>query len=166
MNLESWDLSYALSQAKSIAASMEGIHHKRKQDYFRGGRTYDLDAKDIPVVWNNCQARLRRAMPGNVRLRVFRGFQFFINSKGYKHRTHTHGFSELMSVYKEKVQPISIEIDHRSKATSIQPRSIRIGSGLISESSPSQVKQWRKNMEDIPGYGVVVVWIRSQRRFK
>jgi hypothetical protein len=161
---QSWDFSYTLSQAKSIAASMEGIHHKDKQ--FKGGRTYDLDAKVIPAVWKNCQDRLRREMPGNVRLRAFRGFQFFINSKGHKHRTHTHGFPKLMSVYKEKVQPRSIEIDDRSKATSIQPRSIRIGSGSISESSSSQAKKWRENMEDIPGYGVVVAWIRWRRHFR
>jgi hypothetical protein len=163
---QSWDLSFALSQAKSIAASEEGIHHKRKQDCFIGGRTYDLDANDIPTVWKNCQARLQRAMPGNVRLRAFQGFQFFINSKGHKHRTHTRGFSELMSVYKEKVQSTSIKIDHRSKATSLQPRSIRIGFGLILELSLLQAKKWRKNTEDIPGYGVVVAWIRLQRHFR
>jgi hypothetical protein len=138
---QSWDLSFALSQAKSIAASMERIHHKRQQDYFSIGRTYDLDANDISAVWNNCRDRLRRAMPGNVRLKAFRGFQFFINSKGHKHRTHTHGFSELMNVYKDKVESTSIKIDHRSKETSIQPRSIRIGSGSISELSLSQAKK-------------------------
>jgi hypothetical protein len=163
---QSWDLSFSLSQAKSIAASMERIHAKRKQDHFSIGRLYDLDAKDIPAVWNNCRNRLRRAMPGNIRLRAFRGFQFFINSKGYKHRTHTHGFSELMNVYKEKVESTSIKIDHRSKETSIQPRSIRIDSGSISESSLSQAKKWRKDMEDIPGYGVVIAWIRSPRHFR
>jgi hypothetical protein len=104
---QSWDFDYALSQAKSIAGSVEGIPYKRQGDHFRGGRTYDIDAKDIPAVWNNCDLRLRRAMRGNVRLRAFRGFQFFINSKGHKHRTHTHGFSQLMNVYKEKVRPIS-----------------------------------------------------------
>jgi len=151
---QSWDLSYALSQAKSIAASVEGIHHKGKQNCI--GRKYDLDADDIPAVWNSCQLRLRRAMHGNVRLRAFRGFQFFTNSKGHKHRTHTNGFSQMMSIYKEKVQSTSIDIDHRLKATLIPPRSIRIGSGLTSGLSPSQAKKWRKNTEDIPGYGVVV----------
>ena len=100
---QSWDFDYALSQAKSIAGSVEGIPYKRRQGHFRGGRTYDIDAKDIPAVWNNCDLRLRRAMRGNVRLRAFRGFQFFINSKGHKHRTYTNGFPELMRVYKEKV---------------------------------------------------------------
>ena len=100
---QSWDFSYGLSQVKSNAGSMEGIHYKCQPSSFNGGRIYDIDAEDISVVWNNCHFRLQRATSENVRLRAFRGFQFFINSKGHKHRTHTHGFSQLMSIYKEKV---------------------------------------------------------------
>jgi len=130
---QSWDLSYILSQVKSNAGRVEGIHYKRQQNGFKGGRMYDIDAEDIPAVWNNCYLRLRQAMHGNVQLRVFRGFQFFINSKGHKHRTHTDGFSQLMSVYKEMVPMISVEIDLRSNATSIQTKSIRIDFGSTSE---------------------------------
>jgi hypothetical protein len=128
-----WDFSYVLSQDKSNANQMEGIYYKRQRGGFKGARTYDIDAEDIPAVWNNCYSRLRRAMHGNARLRVFQGFQFFINSKGHKHRTHTHGFAQLMSVYKEKVKLISVKIDHRSNRTSIRPKLIRIGFGLTSE---------------------------------
>src|SRR5579859_765877 len=73
---QSWDFSYVLSQVKWNAGSVEGIQYKRQSDSFKGGRTYDIDAKDIPAVWNNCHLRLRRAMHGNVWLRAFRGFQF------------------------------------------------------------------------------------------
>ena len=104
---QSWDFSFMFSQVKSHAGGVEGIHYKGRRHSFNGGRTYDIDAEDISMVWNNCYIRLRRAMHENVRLRAYEGFQFLINSKGHKHRTHTHGFSQLMNVYKEKVRPIS-----------------------------------------------------------
>lgn len=107
---QSWDFDYELSEAKSIAASVEKIHGKQG-DGISTWRAYDLDAKDIPAVWNNCHNRLLRAMRWNVPLRAFRGFQFFINSKGHKHRTHTGGLSELMATYKEKVWPWPVEAD-------------------------------------------------------
>ena len=50
--------SYMLSQVKSNAGSVEGIHHKCQQHGFKGGRTYDIDAVDIPIVWKDCDLRL------------------------------------------------------------------------------------------------------------
>jgi hypothetical protein len=92
-----------LSKAKSQAVGLEGHQHKRQKVSFNQQMTFDLDGDSIKAVWDECNILLRRAIRANGRLKVFRGFQFFINSKGYKHRTHTEGFSELMSVYKEKV---------------------------------------------------------------
>jgi hypothetical protein len=97
---QSWDFAYVVSQAKSQAIGIEGNQYKERE----GGFTQQhLDKEDIATVWNICRRRLQRAIHQNGTLKAFRGFQFFINSKGYKHRTHTSGFSELMKVYKEKV---------------------------------------------------------------
>jgi hypothetical protein len=100
---QSWDFAYVVSLAKSQAIGIEGNQYQRRKEGFRQQMTFDLDGDDVTGVWNGCNIRLRRAIRGNGRLKAFKGFQFFINSKGYKHRTHTKGFSELMTVYKEKV---------------------------------------------------------------
>ena len=100
---QSWDFVYVVSKAKSQAVGLEGHQHKHEKLSFNQQMTFDLDGDCISAVWTECNIRLRRAIRANGRLKVFKGFQFFINSKGYKHRTHTEGFSELMSVYKEKV---------------------------------------------------------------
>jgi hypothetical protein len=107
---QSWDFAYVVSQAKSQAVGMEGNQHKRQKESFNQQIKFDLDGDYIRAVWNKCNIRLRRAIRGNGMLNVFKGFQFFINSKGYKHRTHTRGFSELMTVYKEKVGRVKIEL--------------------------------------------------------
>jgi len=101
---QSWDFAYPASLAKSQAIGLEGNQYKRQKESFRQQVTYDLDGDNIPAVWNICNVRLRRAMRHNKALEAFKGFQFFINSKNYKHRTHTRGFPELMRVYKEKVR--------------------------------------------------------------
>ena len=100
---QSWDFTYVVSLAKSQVIEMEGNQYQHQKEGFRQQMKFDLDGDDIMTVWNKCDVRLRRAIRGNGRLKAFKGFQFFINSKGYKHRTHTKGFSELMRVYKEKV---------------------------------------------------------------
>jgi len=100
---QSWDFAYVVSQAKSRAIGVEGNKHKSQKGGFTQPIKFDIDEKDIAAVWNICNYRLRRTMRGNGMLKAFEGFQFFINSKGYKHRTHASGFSELMMVYKEKV---------------------------------------------------------------
>jgi hypothetical protein len=100
---QSWDFAYVVSQTKSQAVGLEGNRHKRQRESFNQQIKFDLDGDDIGAVWNKCKVRLKRALRGNGMLKAFKGFQFFINSKGYKHRTHARGFSELMSVYKEKV---------------------------------------------------------------
>jgi hypothetical protein len=100
---QSWDFNYMLSQAKSNAVGLEGIQHKSDRDNVRQYATFDLDDKDIGAVWNDCNRRLCRAIRQDWKLRAFKGFQFFINSKGHKHRTYANGFPELMRVYKEKV---------------------------------------------------------------
>jgi hypothetical protein len=101
---QSWDFEYVVSQTKSQAVGLEGNPYKRQRESFNQQIKFDLDGKYIAAVWNKCNIRLRRAMRRNGTLKMFKGFQFFVNSKGYKHRTHTEGFSELMSVYKEKVE--------------------------------------------------------------
>lgn len=100
---QSWDFAYAVSLAKSQAIGIEGNQYQHQKEGFRQQMKFDLDGDDITAVWNKCNVQLRQAIRGNRRLKAFKGFQFFINSKGYKHRTHTKGFSELMTVYKEKV---------------------------------------------------------------
>jgi hypothetical protein len=100
---QSWDFNYMLSQAKSNSVGLEGVQHKRDRESVRQYTTFDLDAGDIGQVWNDCNHRLRREIGQGGKLRAFKGFQFFINSKGHKHRTYTNGFPELMRVYKEKV---------------------------------------------------------------
>jgi hypothetical protein len=89
--------------AKSQAIGLEGHRHRGEKEGFRQQITFDLDEKDITAVWNICQARLKRVIQGNGTLKAFKGFQFFVNSKGSKHRVHSRGFSELMEAYKEKV---------------------------------------------------------------
>jgi hypothetical protein len=105
---QSWDFAYVVSQTKSQAVGVEGNQHKWHKESFNQQIKFDLDGDYIRGVWNNCNIRLRRAIHGNGMLKVFKGFQFFINSKGYKHRTHSRGFAELMTVYKEKVGCVKI----------------------------------------------------------
>lgn len=100
---QSWDFSYMLCQAKSIAVGVEGVQYKSERESLRQYMRFDLDSKDIGAVWNNCNYRLRRLMGEDGKFGAFKGFQFFINSKGHKHRTYSSGFQELMRVYKEKV---------------------------------------------------------------
>ena len=107
---QSWDFAYVVSLAKSQAIGLEGNQYKRQRESFQQRITFDLDGDHITAVWNACNVHLRRAIRRNEMLKAFKGFQFFINSKGHKHRTHTRGFSELMKVYKEKVISMSIEL--------------------------------------------------------
>jgi hypothetical protein len=82
---QSWDFSYMLCQTKSNAVGVEGVQYKGDRDKLRQYMTFDLDSKDIRAVWKNCNYRLRRLMGEDGNLRAFKGFQFFINSKGHKH---------------------------------------------------------------------------------
>ena len=100
---QSWDFAYIVSQAKSQVIAMEKNHFKGQKESFIQPITYDLSEKHIAAVWNICSHRLQIAIRTNGILKAFRGFQFFINAKGYKHRTDSTGFSELMTVYKQKV---------------------------------------------------------------
>lgn len=100
---QSWDFNYMLAQAKCLSVVLEGVQYKGDRDRVRQYTTFDLDSKDIGAVWNICNNRLRRAIREDGKLKAFKGFQFFINSKGHKHLTYTTGFPELMRVYKEKV---------------------------------------------------------------
>jgi hypothetical protein len=100
---QSWDFNYMLSQANSNAVGLEGVQYKRDRESLKQYNTFDLSEKDIGAVWNNCNRRLRRVFREDGKLKAFRGFQFFINSKGHKNRTYANGFPELMRVYEEKV---------------------------------------------------------------
>jgi len=98
-----WDFAYVVSKAKSQAVGVEGNQHKSQKLSFNQQITFDLDGDCMKAVWDECNIRLRRAIRVDGRLKAFKGFQCFINSKGYKHWTQVEGFSELMSVCKEKV---------------------------------------------------------------
>jgi len=100
---QSWDFSYDVSKAKSTAAGQEGNKYPKKPNRFRQDLRVDLDSKDIPSVWRNCERRLIREIKRR-ELQAFEGFQFFIDSKGYKHRMKTDEFPKLMTIYKEKVR--------------------------------------------------------------
>ena len=65
--------------------------------------TFDLDRDHVAAVWNKYNIQLSRAIHRNRTLKLFKGFQFFINSKGLKYRIHIKGFQQLMTMYKEKV---------------------------------------------------------------
>ena len=115
---QSWDFAYVVSLAKSQAIGLEGKQYKCQKEGFRQQIRFDLNGNDIPNVWNIYNIWLKREMHRNGRLKAFKGFQFFINSKGYKRRTHTQGFSELMKIYKEKVVEMIRWADYRLNATS------------------------------------------------
>jgi hypothetical protein len=100
---QSWDFRYDVSKAKSTAAAREGNMYQTKLGGFRQEIPMDLDAAYIEPVWRNCEWRLKREMRRGGKLRAFMGFQFFINSKGHKHRVKTDEFSKLMMIYKDKV---------------------------------------------------------------
>lgn len=100
---QGWDFAYEMSKVKSTATRVEGNQYKDRRERFGQPVAFDLDHKDIRAVWKICKSRLRRGMRQDGRLRAFQGFQFFINSKGHKHRMTTNGFSELMKIYREKV---------------------------------------------------------------
>ena len=101
---QKWDFHYSLSKAKSNAVGIEGRYVKSRGTSFTQQLTFNLMEDHIPEVWNICHTRLRREIRRDGHLRAFKGFQFFINSKDYKDRTSTTGFSELMVTYKEKVK--------------------------------------------------------------
>ncbi|HMD14965.1 MAG TPA: hypothetical protein VKI62_10090, partial [Bacteroidota bacterium] len=84
---QSWEFKYCIALAKSQAKGLEGNQFKRKRESFKEQLTFDLDEKHIVAVWNECNIRLQREIRVNRRLRAFKGFQFFVNAKGYKHRT-------------------------------------------------------------------------------
>jgi hypothetical protein len=145
---QSWDFSYAVTQAKSQAIGLEGNKHKAQKDgSFTQQNTFDLDEEYIAAVWNICNYRLKRAMRGNGILKAFKGFQFFIDSKGYKHRTHASGFSELMTIYKEKVKVVLTEL-------SVDRKQIQ-----QCEDRPKQVlDRYRDRYSDREGNGGKVWW--------
>src|SRR5579859_412996 len=84
---QSWDFAYVVSQAKSQAVGMEGNGDKCQKQSLNQQIKFDLDGDYIRAVWNICNIQLRRAIHGNGMWKIFKGFQFFINSKGYKHRS-------------------------------------------------------------------------------
>jgi hypothetical protein len=100
---QSWDLRYDVSKGKSTAAAREGNMYHKKPSGFHQEIPKDLDPKYIDLVWHNCERRLKAEMRRGGILEAFKGFQFFINAKGYKHRMKTDEFSKLMMIYKDKV---------------------------------------------------------------
>jgi hypothetical protein len=101
---QSWDFSYDILKAKSNAAAREGNKFRRKPSGFRQEIYVDLGSEHIKSVWHCCRRRLRIEMRRGGKLGAFLGFQFFVNSKGHKHRVKADEFSELIMVYKEKVK--------------------------------------------------------------
>ena len=108
---QAWDFAYVVSAAKSSATGLEGNQYGHRKEGFRQQMKFDLDGDHVAAVWNKCNRRLCRAIQGNGRLRLFKGFQFFINAKGLKYRTHTKGFRELMAVYKDKVSQLLMALN-------------------------------------------------------
>lgn len=58
------------------------------------------------------------------KLGAFQGLQFFINSKGHKHRVKADEFSKLMMCIKRSFE---FALNDRSRATLAPPKSISIG---------------------------------------
>jgi hypothetical protein len=81
-----------------------GNKYRDKSSGFHQEIHVDLDPKDIGSVWRNCEQRLDTEIRRGGRLCAFMRFQFFINSKGYKHRMRADEFSKLMMIYKDKVR--------------------------------------------------------------
>lgn len=103
---QSWDFDYVVSKAKSTASAKEGkLNRSSKAKSFHQEVLFDLDARHIERTWEICERSLRDNIKRNGKLNAFRGFQFFIDAKGYKHRMKTKEFPELMKIYKDKVVP-------------------------------------------------------------
>jgi len=101
---QSWDFSYEVIKAKSTAASKEGNRYRNKAKSFHQEIRSNLDRKYIKDVWRICEQHLKREIRREQVLKAFRGFQFFINAKGYKHRLMANQFSDLMQLYKDEVR--------------------------------------------------------------
>ena len=154
---QSWDYKYDVAKAKSTAAAKEGNMYHKQPKAFRQETPKDLDAKYIDLVWHNCERRLMREMRRGGKLEAFEGFQFFINSKGHKHRTKTDEFSKLMTIYKRKVRVrTNFTDDNRSRATLSQPRSIFIDSMLTSVLLWGWTMNLKRTVSGIHGCGGIV----------
>jgi hypothetical protein len=125
---QAWDFRYDVSKAKATAAGREGNRHDNRSSGFRQEIHVDLDPTYIGLVWRKCEQRLKKEIRRAGKLGAFKGFQFFINSKGYKHRMKADELSKLMMIYKEKVDFVRTSLTDRSKLTSIQLRSTFTGS--------------------------------------
>ena len=103
---QSWEMSYDAYKAKSMAVGMEGIRYEQTYTGFRQELYEKLDSRHIPKVWKACRRRLTRAINEgeNIKLSAFKGYQFFIQSKGFKHRVRGKSVSEVMVSYKEKAK--------------------------------------------------------------
>ena len=107
---QSWNFNYILSQVKSNAVDLKRVQYKHDRNILRQYLTFDLDNKNIKIIWNNYNYWLWRMINENEKLKIFQEFQFFINFKNYKYYIYINKFLELMRIYKEKIKLISIEL--------------------------------------------------------
>jgi len=99
---QAYDFNYDVSKAKSTAASKEGNRASRSGGY-RQDIPIRLDSEYIGPVWMICLRRLKYEMENDESFNAFTDFQFFSNSKGHKDLVKAQDFSDLMTVYEEKV---------------------------------------------------------------
>lgn len=103
---QGWDYNYDVAKAKSTAAAREGnSHDDAKAQGLFSQNLIDLDSSQIDEVWKICLRNLQREMKKDENIAAFDGFQFFINAKGFKHRTSVDEFEDLMKIYKSRVSP-------------------------------------------------------------
>lgn len=101
---QSWDFLYEVAKTKSTASAREGNKYKLMMTKpFRQEIRCDLERHYIPTVWRICKGAMEEKMAREGTLKAFRGFQFLINAKGYKHRLKADRFSQLMQIYKTEV---------------------------------------------------------------
>jgi hypothetical protein len=101
---QAWQFNYDIAEANSTAKIKEGNLYATDEAEGRFFEVHaDLGAEHIDKVWQKCERRLRRMIDVDDDLKCFRGFQFFINAKGFKHRMNRKQFGDLMNIYKERV---------------------------------------------------------------
>src|SRR5437773_5929193 len=73
-----------------------------------------LDPLYIPQVWRSSQQYLAQEIRGsNPKLEILEGFELFINSKGTKDKLFADSLTNVLPLYKDKVQSLQSESDRQ-----------------------------------------------------
>jgi hypothetical protein len=103
---QAWQLDYAIADANSTAAAKEGDKYVSGQTNYRRARVdVNLQAEYVSPVWEECKELLNECIQTDSEMKIFEGYEFFMNAKGCKYELCAERFSEAVKKFEKKVKP-------------------------------------------------------------